>query len=48
VHCITPEWLVRSHTGYQVDTTDWADVSALCSRFAIPMPREYLRFRLCP
>jgi lincosamide nucleotidyltransferase A/C/D/E len=48
VDCITLEWLVRFRTGYQVDTTDWADVSALCRRFAIPVPREYLRFRLCP
>jgi lincosamide nucleotidyltransferase A/C/D/E len=38
VDCITPEWLVRFHTGYQVDATDWADVSALCARFGIPIP----------
>jgi lincosamide nucleotidyltransferase A/C/D/E len=44
VDCITPEWLVRFHTGYKVDATDWADVSALCARFSIPVPREYLRF----
>jgi lincosamide nucleotidyltransferase A/C/D/E len=45
VDCITPEWLVRFHTGYQVDATDWADVSALCERFGIAVPPEYLRFR---
>jgi lincosamide nucleotidyltransferase A/C/D/E len=45
VDCITPEWLVRFHTGYQLDETDWADVSALCERFGIPVPDEYLRFR---
>ena len=45
VACITPEWLVRFHTGYEVDATDRADVSALCERFGIPVPREYLRFR---
>jgi lincosamide nucleotidyltransferase A/C/D/E len=45
VACITPEWLVRFHTGYEVDATDWADVSALCERFGIPIPGEYLRFR---
>jgi lincosamide nucleotidyltransferase A/C/D/E len=45
VDCITPEWLVRIHTGYQVDATDWADVSALCERFGIPVPGEYLRFQ---
>lgn len=33
VDCIMPEWLVRFHTGYEVDATDWADVSALCARF---------------
>ena len=43
--CITPEWLVRFHTGYRVDATDWADVLALCERFGIPVPREYLRCR---
>jgi len=45
VECITPAWLVRFHSGYRVDESDWADVSALCERFGIPMPGEYLRFR---
>jgi lincosamide nucleotidyltransferase A/C/D/E len=44
VDCIAPEWLVRFHTGYEVDATDWADVSALCARFGIPIPPEYRRF----
>jgi len=44
VDCITAEWLVRFHTGYEVDETDWADVSALCQRFGIPIPREYLPY----
>jgi lincosamide nucleotidyltransferase A/C/D/E len=44
VACITPEWLVRFHTGYTVDATDWADVSALCERFGLPVPPEYQRF----
>jgi lincosamide nucleotidyltransferase A/C/D/E len=45
VACITPEWLVRFHTGYEIDATDRADVAALCERFGIPVPREYLRSR---
>jgi lincosamide nucleotidyltransferase A/C/D/E len=45
VACIAPEWLVRFHTGYDVDATDWADVSALCKRVGIPVPHEYLRFQ---
>jgi lincosamide nucleotidyltransferase A/C/D/E len=43
VACITPEWLVRFHTGYEIDATDRADVSALCGRFGIPVPSEYQR-----
>jgi lincosamide nucleotidyltransferase A/C/D/E len=45
VACITPEWLVKFHTGYDVDATDWADVSALCKRFGIPVPEDYLPFQ---
>jgi lincosamide nucleotidyltransferase A/C/D/E len=45
VKCITPEWLVRFHTGYEVNQTDWADVSDLCERFDISIPQEYARFR---
>lgn len=44
VACITPEWQVRFHTGYRVDSDDWADVSALCERFGIPAPDDYRRF----
>ncbi len=44
VRCITAEWLVRFHTGYAVDEEDWADVSALCERFGLTVPRDYERF----
>jgi len=45
VACTSPQWLVASHTGYELDETDWRDVSALCERFGIPSPDEYRRFR---
>jgi hypothetical protein len=45
VDCITSEWLVRFHTGYQPDETDRADVAALCERFGIPVLSEYLESR---
>ncbi len=45
VECISPEWLVEFHTGYDVDEDDWADVSALCERFAIPVPEDYRSFQ---
>jgi lincosamide nucleotidyltransferase A/C/D/E len=45
VRCIPPEWLVKFHTGYELDDNDWHDVRRLCERFQIPVPDEYLKFR---
>jgi lincosamide nucleotidyltransferase A/C/D/E len=45
VACMPPAWLVRWHTGYPLDADDLADVTALCERFAIPLPDEYVRLR---
>jgi lincosamide nucleotidyltransferase A/C/D/E len=44
VRCITPEWMVKFHTGYKLDENDYRDVKALCQRFDIPMPEEYKGF----
>lgn len=44
VKCISPEWMVKFHTGYQLDENDYHDVKALCQRFGIPMPSEYEEF----
>jgi len=44
VRCISPEWLVKFHTGYDLDENDFRDVRSLCERFGIPLPDEYLRF----
>jgi len=41
VRCISPEWLVRYHTGYELRETDFHDVRALCERFGITLPEEY-------
>ena len=43
VACITPEWLVRWHTGYALAAKDFADVAALSARFGIPLPAEHVR-----
>lgn len=45
VKCISPEWLVKFHSGYELDEDDYYDVAALCERFGIPLPVEYERFR---
>lgn len=44
VRCVSAEWMVRFHTGYQVDEDDYRDVSALCRRFGLALPREYEGF----
>ncbi len=45
VKCISPEWLVKFHTGYEVDIDDYRDVLALCQRFNLEMPLEFEKFR---
>ena len=43
VRCIAAEFLVQFHTGYPIADTDIHDVTALCHRFGIPLPEEYVR-----
>ncbi|MGV8026002.1 MAG: nucleotidyltransferase domain-containing protein [Anaerolineaceae bacterium] len=44
VQCITPEWLVKFHTGYPLDENDYQDVKALCQKFKLKIPVEYKDF----
>jgi lincosamide nucleotidyltransferase A/C/D/E len=44
VRCISPEWMVKFHTGYAVDENDYHDVKALCDQFAIVIPEDYAFF----
>jgi lincosamide nucleotidyltransferase A/C/D/E len=44
VRCISPEWLVKFHTGYKLDENDNHDVKALCLCFGIEKPAEYNEF----
>jgi len=41
VRCISPEWLVKFHTGYELQASDYHDVTALCAKFGIDLPDEY-------
>ena len=45
IKCIPPDVMVEFHTGYEVDENDYLDVSALCERFAIPLPGLYEKFK---
>jgi lincosamide nucleotidyltransferase A/C/D/E len=44
VKCISAEWMVKFHSGYELDENDYHDVSALCERFGMALPAEYERF----
>jgi lincosamide nucleotidyltransferase A/C/D/E len=44
VKCISAEWMVKFHSGYELDENDYRDVSALCERFGIALPVEYKSF----
>ncbi len=44
VRCISPEWMVKFHSGYALTEKDFTDVSALCDKFGIELPDEYARF----
>jgi lincosamide nucleotidyltransferase A/C/D/E len=45
VRCISSEWMVKFHSGYQLKEKDFRDVCALCSKFGIELPAEYERFK---
>jgi len=45
VSCISPEWMVKFHSGYELKEKDFKDVSALCEKYGIELPREYSRFK---
>lgn len=44
VKCITPEWMVKFHTGYKLDENDYYDVKLLCEKFGIEIPAEFAEF----
>jgi len=41
VRCLTPELLVRHHTGYEPQAKDRHNVRLLCDRFRLSLPRAY-------
>jgi len=45
VQCLTAEYQVESHSGYELKEKDYQDVKALCEKFNIPLPKEYEKFR---
>ena len=44
VKCISPQWMVKFHSGYELNENDYRDVLALCRRFGFSLPAEYEKF----
>ncbi len=44
VRCISPEWAVKFHSGYELRDKDFRDVSALCKKFGIELPEAFALF----
>lgn len=45
VRCITAEWMVKFHSGYELKEKDFRDVTLLCEKFGIALPEEYKKFK---
>jgi lincosamide nucleotidyltransferase A/C/D/E len=45
VRCISPRWIVKFHSGYELTEKDYRDVSAICEKYGIAVPDEYSRFK---
>jgi lincosamide nucleotidyltransferase A/C/D/E len=45
VRCISPEWMVKFHSGYDLKVKDFRDVSALCKKFGIELPESITKFK---
>lgn len=45
VRCISSEWMVKFHSGYELTDKDLRDVSAICEKFELELPDEYKRMK---
>lgn len=45
VRCISAEWIVKFHSGYELKQKDFQDVSALCEKFSIQLPERFSKFK---
>ncbi len=45
VNCISPEYVVKFHSGYDLKKKDCKDVLAVCREFGLEIPNEYLRLK---
>jgi len=44
VRCVPPDWMVKFHSGYELDENDFHDVKLLCLKYNIDIPDEFSDF----
>ena len=45
VRCISPQWMVKFHSGYKLKEKNFRDVSALCKKFGFELPDAFAHFK---
>ncbi|MFI5185903.1 MAG: nucleotidyltransferase domain-containing protein [Chitinophagales bacterium] len=45
VNCISPEYVLKFHSGYDLKEKDCKDVLAICKEFDLEILNEYLQFK---
>jgi lincosamide nucleotidyltransferase A/C/D/E len=45
VDCISPKYQIESHQGYDIKYKDYLDVKAICVKYKISLPDEYIQFK---
>lgn len=45
VRCVSADWMLKFHIGYELEEKDFRDVSALCQKFGLELPQEYVQFK---
>jgi lincosamide nucleotidyltransferase A/C/D/E len=48
VNCISPEYVVKFHAGYDIKEMDCKDILAVCKAFDLEIPNEYLQLKQSP
>ncbi len=43
VNCISLEWVIKFHEAYEPDENDRIDIQALCEKFGVKPPKNYVK-----
>ena len=45
VRCVSADWMVKFHSGYELQEKDFRDVCALCEKFGLELPQTCVQFK---